>query len=102
MRIDPQIPASESSATSAVNDSKSGAAKTAQAPSVGEPSDTVQLSSNQATVSKLVEQSSQVPDVRTERVAALRSQVQSGQYRPSNEQVAGAIVNDLFGAGSQA
>jgi flagellar biosynthesis anti-sigma factor FlgM len=100
MRIDPQIPAAENSGTNRVGDSQSGAAKRSSAPPAAEPSDTVQLSSDQATVRQLVSQLSQVPDVRQERVNSLRSEIQSGQFQRSNDQVAGAVVTQLLGVNS--
>jgi flagellar biosynthesis anti-sigma factor FlgM len=98
MRINPQIPPVDSTAATPVNDSRTNAAKTAQPSPVGEPSDTVRLSSGQATVRQLVTQLDQVPEIRQQKVSSLRSQVQSGQFQRSNQQVAGAIVDDLFGA----
>jgi anti-sigma28 factor (negative regulator of flagellin synthesis) len=41
-----------------------------------------------------------VHDVRQPRIDALRSEIQSGNFYRSNQQVAGAIVNELFGAAS--
>jgi flagellar biosynthesis anti-sigma factor FlgM len=100
MRIDPQIPATENSGTNRVNDNQSGAAKASSASSAGQPNDTVHLSSDQATVRQLVSQLSQIPDVRQKQVSALRSEVQSGQFQRSNEQVAGAIATQLLGINS--
>jgi len=98
MRIDPQIPPLETTATNAATDARSGASKaTAQPSAASPPNDTVQLSSNTATVRQLVNQLQQTPDVRQEEVSSLRAQIQSGQYHRTNEQVAGAMVNDLFG-----
>jgi flagellar biosynthesis anti-sigma factor FlgM len=97
MRIDPQIPAAENSGTNRVSDSQLGAAKKSSGPPAAEPSDTVQLSSDQATVRQLISQLSQVPDVRQGLVEALRSEIQSGQFQRSSDQVAGAIVSQLLG-----
>ena len=97
MRIDPQIPASQNSETTRANDAKSAAAKGSSGASAGQPNDTVQLSSGQATFRQLVAQLNQVPDVRQERVSALRLEINSGQFQRSNDQVAGAIVSQLFG-----
>jgi len=97
MRINPQIPPVDTTATNGVTDSRSGAAKAAPSSAASQPSDTVQLSSNTATIRQLVNQAQQLPDVRQEKISALRAQVQSGQLQHSNEQIAGAIVSDLFG-----
>ncbi len=97
MRIERQIPASENSGTNRVNDAQTAATRSSSGASVGSPNDTVHLSSDQATVRQLVSQLNQVPDVRQEQVNALRSQIQTGQFQRSNEQVAGAMVTQLFG-----
>ncbi len=81
-----------------MDNAQSGQAKGIQKPISGEPSDTVQLSSDQATVRQLVSQIGQVPDVRHGQVNTLRSAIASGKYNPSNEQVAGSLADQLFGA----
>ena len=48
-------------------------------------------------VSVLAAKLRQLPDVRQERVAALKQAVQSGQYRPSDQQIADALHAQLFG-----
>ncbi len=97
MRIDPQIPASGNTGTNRVTDSPGGTSKSAS-PSVAAPlNDTVQLSQSQATVQNLISQVGQVPDIREAQVNSLRYAIQSGQYSPSNEHVAGAVVSQLFG-----
>jgi len=106
MRIDPNIPSGDSSAANSVNDTRPGAPNAAQVSSAGTstgaPSDTVEISSGQATVRTLLTQLNQVPDVRQQAVSSLQQQIQSGRYQPTNEQVAGAIVDDLFGAAATA
>jgi len=49
------------------------------------------LSSAHAQLQSLAAQASQLPEVREERVHALRQAVESGHYHPSPEQIAGAI-----------
>jgi flagellar biosynthesis anti-sigma factor FlgM len=102
MRIDPQIPAGDNLGTNRVSDAQSGAGKSTRAPISGEPNDSVQLSSGQATVRQLVAQLGQVPDVRLEKITALRSEIQAGKFQRSDELVARAIVNDQFGSASNA
>jgi flagellar biosynthesis anti-sigma factor FlgM len=97
MRIDPQIPASENSGTNRVHDAQTAATKASPSANAGQPNDTVHLSSDQATIRQLALQLTQVPDVRHERVSALRSEIQAGQFQRSNDQVAGAIVGQLLG-----
>lgn len=59
--------------------------------------DQARLSMDQATIRSLRKELDRVPDVRTERVAALKKVVQEGRYRVSNEQIAGAMYSELFG-----
>jgi negative regulator of flagellin synthesis FlgM len=59
--------------------------------------DTFQLSGALGQVQRLMDQLDQTPDVRSERVAALRQQVQQGTYQPSAEQIANALISDMRG-----
>jgi flagellar biosynthesis anti-sigma factor FlgM len=102
MRIDSQNQIPASPEITGVENAQSGQAKGIQKPISGEPSDTVQLSSDQATVRQLVSQLGQVPDVRQGPVNTLRSAIASGKYNPSNEQVAGSLADQLFGASEPA
>lgn len=99
MRIDPQISIAENSGTNRVSESPGGSTKNSVPAATTQPNDTVRLSYGQATVGNLISQLAQVPDVREEQVNALRSAIQSGQYSPSNDHVAGAVVSQLFGNG---
>jgi len=56
--------------------------------------------SSGSNVSALTAQVKQMPDVRQERVAALRQAVQSGQYQVSDKQIAEALHAQLLGPGS--
>jgi anti-sigma28 factor (negative regulator of flagellin synthesis) len=58
------------------------------------------LSPDQAAIRQLVSCLSQVPDVRQEKVNALRSEIQAGLFQRSDEQVAGAVVIQLLGINS--
>jgi len=102
MRIDSQNQIPASSGTSGVENAQSGQAKAIQKPISGEPSDTVQLSSDQATVRQLVSRLGQVPDVRQGQVNTLRSAISSGKYNPSNEHVATSLADQLFSASEPA
>jgi flagellar biosynthesis anti-sigma factor FlgM len=97
MRIDPQNQTPASSGTSAVDNAQSAQVKSSQKPLAGEPSDTVQLSSGQATIRQLVSQLGQVPDIRQGQVNSLRTAIASGKYNPSNDKVAGSIAEQLLG-----
>ena len=60
-----------------------------------EPSkDSIELSSQSLSVAQLVDQAKSLPDVRSERVEALRQLVESGNYDVSSQQIAEAILRD--------
>lgn len=63
-------------------------------PVSAEQRDQVDVSSTGKEISKLVERAKQLPDIRQERVEALRQQVQSGKYEVSSKQIAEAILRD--------
>ena len=48
----------------------------------------------------LVAKLKEMPDVRQDRVAALRQAIQSGQYRASDQQIADAVHAQFFGFSS--
>ena len=86
--------------------SRSGAQNTAPASSSLSANsalapDQAQLSTVHAQVQALAAQAVQLPEVRQERVVALRQAVQNGSYRPSSEQVAQAVYVHMI-AGSAA
>jgi flagellar biosynthesis anti-sigma factor FlgM len=56
--------------------------------------DTVSLSSTHGEVQALAAGVAAVPEVRTERVNSLREQISRGQYQPTSQQVAGALVRE--------
>ena len=97
MRIDPQNPVAGRSGASRIEDAQSAQVKSSQQAASAQPNDTVQLSSGQATVRQLVSQLDQIPDIRQGQVSALRSAIGSGQYNPSDGQVASAIASQSFG-----
>ncbi|HUA16191.1 MAG TPA: flagellar biosynthesis anti-sigma factor FlgM [Verrucomicrobiae bacterium] len=57
--------------------------------------DQAQLSGAHLQVQALAAQASQMPEVRQERVQALRQAIQSGHYNASPEQVAGAVIDHM-------
>jgi len=97
MRIDPQNTTAATSAAGGVENAQSAQVKGLQKSVSSEPSDTVQLSSGQATVRQLVSALGQVPDIRQGQVNSLRSAIVSGTYKPSNDLVAGSLAQQLFG-----
>jgi negative regulator of flagellin synthesis FlgM len=80
-------------------------AKSAQTPSSGSSSgassaageDTFNLSSAHGEVQALTANLANVPEVRSQRVAALQQRVQSGNYQPDSGKVADAIIADQTG-----
>jgi negative regulator of flagellin synthesis FlgM len=57
--------------------------------------DQAQLSGAHTQVQALAAQVLQLPDVRQEKVSALRQAILTGAYRPDKEQVADALLNQL-------
>lgn len=56
--------------------------------------DKLEISSRASEVGRLVDQIKAMPDVRSERVDALREMVETGGYNPSADDIAAAILND--------
>jgi len=48
-------------------------------------------------IQRLKAQLAQVPEVRSDRVAALSQKIQQGSYKPTNPQIANGIVSELGG-----
>jgi len=88
MRIDPNFGLQQAPETN--RNSASAAAVTTAGTGLGQ--DQAQLSGGHAQVAALAAQAAQLPEVREERVHALRQAVESGQYGPSPETVAGALL----------
>ena len=59
--------------------------------------DQTQLSASQSRVQDLKAELTRLPDVRQERVAALRQAIGNGSFHPSDQQLADAILGDFFG-----
>ncbi len=64
--------------------------------------DQAQLSGVHVLVQALAARAAQLPEVRQEKVSALRQAVQSGDYRPNPEQVADALLSHASAGGSVA
>ena len=96
MRIDAPLPLPENIQTPNVARSGSSAPQNPAA-QVTSSQDEAQLSVDCGTVQQLKSALSQLPEVRQERVSALRQAVNSGSYQVSNQQLADAIGSDLFG-----
>jgi|HubBroStandDraft_5_1064220.scaffolds.fasta_scaffold130620_2 flagellar biosynthesis anti-sigma factor FlgM len=62
----------------------------------GSGEDQAELSGTLVQVLALMAQASQLPEVRQERISALRQAVQSGSYQTSPEQVAEAVLTHMI------
>jgi flagellar biosynthesis anti-sigma factor FlgM len=60
--------------------------------------DQAQLSGVHVQVQALVEQAQQLPEIRQDKVQALRQAVNDGSYQPSADDVAGALFSNLVDA----
>jgi len=96
MRIDAPISVPENLQTPKASRSGSSGQQGRSVP-VGSGQDHAQLSADGATVQQLKARLSQVPEVRQERVEALRQAVGSGNYRVSDQQLGDAIASDILG-----
>jgi flagellar biosynthesis anti-sigma factor FlgM len=97
MRIDlnpSSQPLSETNRGNTPNAATAASSSSSSAPGTGE--DQAVLSGALVQVQALVAQASQLPEVRQERVSALRQAVQSGTYQASPEQVAGAVFAHML------
>ena len=66
-------------------------------PSVDSGQDQAQLSVHNQSIQQLKSNLSQVPEVRQERVDALRQAVSNGSYQVSDQQLGDAIASDMLG-----
>lgn len=92
---DPQANRVANTATKAAAPSRSSASAAGADAAVGE--DTFSLSSAHGEIQTLTAQLAKVPEVRTQRVAALQQRVNSGSYQPDSQKVADAIIADQAG-----
>jgi flagellar biosynthesis anti-sigma factor FlgM len=101
MRIDSNQGAQPLPESQATNQAANGAASAkaqgggASAGAAGSSAlgeDQAQLSGVHVQIQALVGQALQLPEIRQERVQALRQAVVSGKYQPSADQVAGALL----------
>lgn len=75
-------------------DRKSAAGQTSAASSSPRVSDEVVVSERAEALKGLAERAGDAPDVRRERVDALRARIESGDYNPSSDTIADAILRD--------
>lgn len=56
--------------------------------------DKLEISSRATEVTRLVDQIKAMPDIRANRVDALRELIETGNYNPSSDEIAAAILGD--------
>lgn len=95
MRIDPNVPISNSTQTQRVSDAKS--AGTNQASDQAGVGTGGQLAADSAHISNLATQLGKFPPVRQNTVQALQQQFQTGNYSVDANKVAQAMLADVFG-----
>jgi len=96
MRIDSTYGTQQAAETNSSPKPASTAAESAAVHALAE--DQAQLSGTHVQVGALVTQALQLPEVRQEKVAALRHAVEGGSYRPAVEKVAHAVIAHISGA----
>jgi flagellar biosynthesis anti-sigma factor FlgM len=97
MRIDSNLPANlmiEAGRTTKTTQSPTGSTVN------DDSSDRARLSIDQSTIKSLEANLAQVPDVRREKVDALRSAIKDGSYSVSPEQIAGAMYREIMSQAS--
>jgi negative regulator of flagellin synthesis FlgM len=60
------------------------------------PVDRVELSTSSRLIQKIQEAAQAAPDVRAEKVAALKKQVENGTYQVSSEDIAGKMLKNFL------
>ena len=93
MRINPYFELQQTPETG--RDKQCGQATASMAKPTSEP-DQAQLSGAHIQVQALAAQASQLPEVRAEKVSALREAVQSGNYRPNPSNIAGGLISEML------
>lgn len=58
--------------------------------------DTVAISDTAKRIQEANAELKTIPDVREDKVAALRNQIEQGTYKPDSEEVAGALIKDAL------
>jgi flagellar biosynthesis anti-sigma factor FlgM len=96
MRFDGIAPVPDGQSLDRMGPSGSSSAK-GGASRAKEVADQTQLQSSQGRVQDLKAELTRLPDVRQERVAALRQAIGNGSFHPSDQQLADAILGDFFG-----
>jgi negative regulator of flagellin synthesis FlgM len=104
MKIDPNLQPIANHQSDAVSNTKTRNTQEANAGAQNaavDGGDTVQFSGALVHVQQLTAKLQQIPEIRADRVAALRVRIERGTYKPSAKDVAGAMLKDLSGRGGQ-
>ncbi len=104
MKIDPNLQPIANLQPDAVPNAKTRNTQEAHGGAQNAPvdgGDTVQFSGALAQVHQLTANLQQIPEIRADRVAALRERIDRGTYKPSPRDVADAMLKDLSGRGGQ-
>jgi flagellar biosynthesis anti-sigma factor FlgM len=96
MRIDSNYGTQQAAETSSSPQPATTAAQSAGAHALAE--DQAQLSGTHVQAATLVSQTLKLPEVRQERVAALRQALAGGRYHPAADEVAHAVLTHISGA----
>jgi negative regulator of flagellin synthesis FlgM len=95
MRIDFQYSPQAAAEADRARSQPSAADNRASVPAASIPQDQAQLSGAHVQVQALASQASQLPEVREERVQALRQAIQSGHYRFDPESIASSLLDHM-------
>jgi negative regulator of flagellin synthesis FlgM len=104
MKIDPNLQPIANLQSDAVPSAKTRNAQEANGGAQNAPvdgGDTVQFSGELLRVHELTAKLQQIPEIRADRVAALKARIEQGTYKPSSKAVADAMLKDLSGRGGQ-
>jgi len=101
MRVDAQLPIPENVQPNKVQGSGSSANPNRPAGPVNRNQDQAQLSVDSKSIEHLKAVLSQVPEVRQDRVEALRQAVGNGSYRVTDQRLADAMHSELVTGESQ-
>lgn len=82
-----------------VGGSKGSSTPAATPVSAAQPSDALQVSSAARLVAVAQEALATVPDIRTDKVEALKSQMDADSYHPDGEAVAEGLIREHLGKG---
>lgn len=102
MKVDPNLQSIVNVQSDAVQNAKTNRAQESSSgtgTTQVDGQDTVQFSPKFAEVQKLTNKLQQLPDVRSDRVSALKQQIQQGTYKPDPSEVASAILGDPLNQG---